>query len=155
MFTIPATRSRAARTVAGVLIQLMPTDGSIDGLVTAVGRLRGRPIDVISAPLGSRSRAGFWVAGTDRDYLVHAASASAEERQRTICHELAHLLLGHALGPGPAASGARSPMPTTLLTRHGYSPVQEAEADRMARLITTLASVRRRARRRARRTAVA
>lgn len=151
MFTIPATRSRAARTVAGVLIQLMPTDGSIDGLVTAVGRLRGRPIDVIAAPLGSRPQAGFWVAGTDRDYVVHSASASAEERQRTICHELAHLLLGHALGPGPTASPARHLMPTTFLTRHGYSAVQEAEADRMARLITTLASMRRRARLRARR----
>lgn len=133
---------QALRLVRG----LMTPDGSIDLLVDAVAAHRGSPIDLTPAHMGPSPLTGFRVAGEDRDHIVYSSTASAIQRDRIICHELAHLLLGHTveLGPDPAASDL-----TRLVTRHTYASGAETEARRLARVIVHLSRARQRAARRA------
>lgn len=145
VITSTAARYRAAVRVLPLVKRLMPADGSIDGLVAAVATHRARPIDLLPAHLGARSSSGFWVVGKSHDYIVYAASATPEQRDLILCHELAHMLLGHsgnrpvdALGLGDI--GAR---PTQLLTRHGYGDSPEADARRLAQRVLALSMTRR------------
>lgn len=123
----------------------MATDGSIDHLVDAVASHRGSPIDVSAAPMGRSPLSGFRVAGHDGDHIVYSSTASAIQRDLIICHELAHLLLGHASEFGPHPGGTNR---TRLVTRHTYSVGAEAEAQRVARAIVRLSRSKQRASRR-------
>ena len=132
--------------VLTLIRQLMPDDGSIRGLVEAVATHRNRPIDLVEAHLGARATTGFWVVGHDRDYIVHPHGAHTLVSELVICHELAHILLGHgnryALGPPEHSPGGS----TRLLTRHGFGSIAEANAVRLARHTTKLSLARRRRR---------
>lgn len=139
--TSPTTpRLSAARSPFTTAKRLMPADGSIAGFVAAVAAQRARRIEVVAVELGSRSASGLRVVGSDVDYLVHATSANAEERDLSICRELAHLLLGHHHGPvlaEPLAVG-----PTRSLRAHPYGQRQEARAERLARRMLALSAAR-------------
>jgi len=89
---MPAAR-RVTKAVNEVL-DLAPEQGvvSLDRLVTAVGTHRGRPIDVSSAELPP-GVSGQWRQYADRDeFLIQRGLPTAE---RTLAHELGHLVLGH------------------------------------------------------------
>jgi hypothetical protein len=118
----------------------MPADGGLAGLVAAVAAERSRRIEVVAVELGSRSAAGLRVVGSDVDYLVHATSATAEQRDLSICRELAHLLLGHQ--PGRVLSEPLAVGQTRSLRAHPYGQRQEARAERLAQRMLALSAAR-------------
>lgn len=88
-----AAGRRVTRAVAGVLA-LAPRDGevSLTRLVAAVGEDRGRPVDVTMADLPP-GVSGQWRQYGDRDeFLIQHGLPTSE---RTLAHELGHLVLGH------------------------------------------------------------
>jgi hypothetical protein len=90
---MPAAR-RVTEAVAEVL-DLAPAQGavSLGVLVTAVGRHRDRPVTVCQADLQD-GVSGQWRQFTDRDeFLIQRGLPAAD---RTVAHELGHLVLGHA-----------------------------------------------------------
>lgn len=85
---------RVARAVNDVLA-LAPSRGevSLARLVDAVGVDRGRPIEVIAADLPP-GVSGQWRQFSDHDeFLIQHGLPTTE---RTLAHELGHLVLGHA-----------------------------------------------------------
>ena len=89
---MPAPR-RVTRAVNEVLA-LAPEHGvvSVGGLIAAVGADRGRPIDITTAELPT-GVSGQWRQYADRDeFLIQEGLPTAE---RTLAHELGHLVLGH------------------------------------------------------------
>lgn len=84
---------RVTKAVNDVL-ELAPSRGEVSlvRLVAAVGADRGRPIEVTAAdlPVGV---SGQWRQYTDRDeFLIQRGLPTTE---RTLAHELGHLVLGH------------------------------------------------------------
>ena len=76
------------------VLDLAPEHGivSLDRLVAAVGEDRGRPIAITAAELPP-GVSGQWRQYSDRDeFLIQQGLPTAE---RTIAHELGHLVLGH------------------------------------------------------------
>lgn len=86
-------------------------------------------------------------ARTDREYSTHyisyPAAASRISRAAVVCHELAHMLLGHIPQPDTAAtSSLPSSLPTSIdpsivarfLRRHHYADAQEDAAERLGTL---------------------
>ncbi len=89
---MPAAR-RVTKAVNDVL-DLAPEQGtvSLDRLVAAVGADRGRPIEISTADLPP-GVSGQWRQYADRDeFLIQQGLPTAE---RTLAHELGHLVLGH------------------------------------------------------------
>ena len=85
---------RVTRAVNDVLA-LAPSRGevSLARLVDAVGADRGRPIEVIACDLPP-GVSGQWRQYSDRDeFLIQHGLPTTE---RTLAHELGHLVLGHA-----------------------------------------------------------
>jgi len=76
------------------VLALAPEHGvvSVSRLVTAVGDDRGRPIGITVAALPT-GVSGQWRQYADRDeFLIQEGLPTAE---RTLAHELGHLMLGH------------------------------------------------------------
>lgn len=89
---MPAPR-RVTRAVNDVLA-LAPEHGvvSVGRLVAAVGADRGRPIEITAAELPA-GVSGQWRQYSDHDeFLIQEGLPTAE---RTLAHELGHLILGH------------------------------------------------------------
>lgn len=89
---MPAAR-HVTRAVNDVLA-LAPKRGAVSlaGLVTAVGADRGRPIEVSMAELPP-GVSGQWRQYADHDeFLIQNGLPTAD---RTLAHELGHLVLGH------------------------------------------------------------
>ena len=85
---------RVTKAVNDVLA-LAPSRGEVSliRLVDAVGAHRGRPIEVIAADLPP-GVSGQWRQYADRDeFLIQHGLPTTE---RTLAHELGHLVLGHA-----------------------------------------------------------
>ncbi|MEI7913304.1 MAG: DUF955 domain-containing protein [Mycobacteriaceae bacterium] len=86
--------SRRVTDAVGDVLALAPDQGavSIERLVAAVGVDRGRPIAISSAELPP-GVSGQWRQYGDRDeFLIQRGLPTAE---RTVAHELGHLILGH------------------------------------------------------------
>jgi len=89
---MPAAR-RVTKAV-GAVLALAPERGvvSVSRLVAAVGADRERPIDITTAELPA-GVSGQWRQYADRDeFLIQEGLPTAE---RTLAHELGHLVLGH------------------------------------------------------------
>lgn len=89
---MPASRG-VTRAVSAVL-DLAPRRGevSLTRLVDVVGADRGRPIDITMADL-PRGVCGQWRQYADRDVFLIQKGLPAWDR--TLAHELGHLVLGH------------------------------------------------------------
>lgn len=88
-----AAGRRVTRAVAEVLA-LAPRDGevSLARLVVAVGRDRGRPVEITMADLPP-GVSGQWRQYAERDeFLIQHGLPTSD---RTLAHELGHLVLGH------------------------------------------------------------
>lgn len=134
---------------------LIPSTGTVDDLVAAVGAHRGRPFSLLAAPLRGTSTSGAWVPTASSDYLLYPQSASPTRREAVICHELGHVLLHHdpalhdALTPAlihqvaPSVSLATA---TAMLFRSSYTNQEEADAEYIGTILATALAGRREAR---------
>ncbi len=78
---------------------LMPAGGDVNAFAEAVAVSRGRPIYVLDLPVQPTSPSGGWFARESDDYLVVDVASTQSRRAAIICHELAHILLGHKGDP--------------------------------------------------------
>lgn len=149
MDTTPRTSDQGTRTAkaarAGAM-KLVPDSGDVEDLVAAVGSTRRRAVHLLGADLGPTGPTGMWIATEHGDYIVHPADASAAERTAVICHELAHMLLGHqpegddeawqqmaaTVAPDIAIEVAQR-----FLGRHGYADRLEADAEHLGTVLVT------------------
>lgn len=73
---------------------ICPEDGNADSLVSNVQRLLGREIAVVNAPLPV-GLSGIWTSTLDREIIMLDAASSELRRRVALCHEVAHMVLGH------------------------------------------------------------
>ncbi|WP_431952924.1 hypothetical protein [Nocardia lijiangensis] len=66
---------------------------SLDGLVEAVSRFRGRPLRVIEDSALPTGVFAQWIHFRDHDEV--SVASWVQTRDRTIAHELGHIVLGH------------------------------------------------------------
>ncbi|WP_157109662.1 hypothetical protein [Rhodococcus sp. WMMA185] len=66
---------------------------SVFGLVRTVERMRGRPLTVRESAELAPGTFGLWRNGHDRDEVLYAPWVAAPDR--TVAHELGHIVLGH------------------------------------------------------------
>jgi len=88
------TADRIVTRAVGDVLALAPVRGEVNlaGLVSAVGAQRERPIEVSMAELPA-GVSGQWRQYADRDeFLIQDGLPTAD---RTLAHELGHLVLGH------------------------------------------------------------
>ena len=90
------TSGRASRSR---LLRLVPDSGLVDDLVVRIAELRSQRIELLPVDTGPGMPSGVWIAFVGFDYIVFPADASSSERAAIICHELAHMLLGHQDNP--------------------------------------------------------
>ena len=135
---------RSLRLARSRAVRLLPASGLVDDFVLAVHRDRSRPIQLLSHDLGGDSPSGMWIATESTDYVVFPADASASERTAIICHEVAHMLLGHQAEARFDRAAQLVEMvapnvdPTTarrFLARHGYAEAVEADAEELATVL--------------------
>ncbi len=132
--------------------RLLPRDGDIDGFVSAVAAYRGRAMRVLNYPLDAAGPSGLWIGTSSGDYIVCSADTTPTRRAAIVCHELAHMLLGHEPEVGDAAAAqavARVLAPDVdplvaarFLARHGYEGPAEEDAEAAATAFVTVAANR-------------
>lgn len=128
---------RAAQRLA---LRLMPANGDLSGLVDRLADHRGRPIIVETTKRASLSGQTLALETVDRISLLEAPPGQLHQ---ALCHELAHLLLGHLDQDGDVSfdtklaelTGIDPVMIRKFLTRHAYDTPQEAAAERLATLL--------------------
>lgn len=124
------TVDRAVREAA----QYMPDNGDLNELISRLSAARGRPLALVHHELAPDGPSGVWIDLPEKDYLVVATDAPPSREAAIICHELGHIVLGHA---GPSlTSGVDmlapdiSPHVTArFLNRHSYEDQQERDAE--------------------------
>lgn len=131
--------------------ELLPATGDLSGFVNRVADSRSRPITLLPVVVGNAQPFGVWVATASRDYIAYPAEASAISRTAVVCHELAHMLLGHTPQPEPdgssslahgLASNIDPAITARFLRRHHYEDVQEDAAEWLGTLFSVELSKR-------------
>lgn len=109
--------SRRVTRAVGAVLDLAPRHGevSLTRLVEAVSEDRGRPIELKMAELPP-GVCGQWRQYTDRDVFVIQKGLPAWDR--TLAHELGHLVLGHE--GTPVVEAARENAEVASLDLIGY-----------------------------------
>jgi hypothetical protein len=125
---------------------LIPVSGDLDEFVARVASSRGRPITLMSIHVPDGAPSGLWIATARHDYIVYPDDADPQWKSAIICHEIAHMMLGHDPEPGTsdlaaiAASAAPNIDPAVaarFLRRHGYAEAAEAAAEQLGTRLTT------------------
>jgi len=125
---------------------LVPASGLVDDLVRSVSDERGRPIHVAEENLGPKEPSGLWVAGDGVDLIVVPDRIGSSQRTAIICHEVAHILLGHVpLGVGSDLDGLVElvaphvdvSVAKQILGRFSYADDLEAEAEAFGTILVT------------------
>jgi hypothetical protein len=135
--TDSARRNRTLRQATRLARQLMPRDGDIDGLVGNLSAHRSRPLTMIDSDLGQDGPSGLWLATPTKDYIVVDTAGSPSRRAAVICHEVAHILLGHTGDPvaqdvASLVPNIRPSLAARFLARHGYDEPDEHAAEDLA-----------------------
>lgn len=136
-------RSRRISSAVRLAKRLMPADGDLLGLLTNLSEHRGREIHVLTREFGGQPTSGLWLATERADYLVIDDPTTPSRRAAIICHEVAHILLGHegqveggsAVIPSIAAPDLSPELIARAMARHDYEDGVEAEAEQAATLI--------------------
>ena len=133
-------RGRAFRATWRAVSTLIPDNGNVDDFVAAVSAQRGRRIAVLGCSMPDDGPSGYWAPTPDVDYILHADSITAEYRETVVCHEIAHMVLGHEAREGLMDTRAIAPsispeVAARFLTREGYPDEIEADAEMLATLI--------------------
>ncbi|MGW8889499.1 ImmA/IrrE family metallo-endopeptidase [Streptomyces sp. NPDC055749] len=122
----------------------LPVDTTltIDQLCEHVGRLRGRPVQLISLTLPLGSPHGLWVSTESREYVVFERRLAPVHQRQVILHEIGHIVCDHSASPALAAEDAGLLLPSlspelvrrVLGREHGQSEA-EIEAELVGSLI--------------------
>lgn len=123
--------------------RLMPADGDLSGLLANLARHRGRGIHVLTQEFGGQPTSGLWLATERADYLVVDGPTTPSRHAAIICHEVAHILLGHEAQEGApssslpllAAPDLSPELVARAMARHSYADEIEADAEQTATLI--------------------
>lgn len=119
---------------------MIPLSGDVEDLLDNLSRTRDREITILTAPLTSPV-SGLLIATGKADYVVVGDEASPERQVAIVCHEVAHLLLGHddkeSLGSGLIESGLLQGLSPELVRsvvagRHAYAHTTELDAETVA-----------------------
>ena len=146
-------RRRCERRLRGIRI---PNPFDLDAFCAEVEARRGRPLLRRSVPgLSSGAPCGLWIGTDEADHVFYDPGTSPLHAEHIVLHEVAHILMGHALrrpGLGRLAPSEPEPEPgggglarlfpdldpatvTRVLGRVSYTTAQEREAEMMASLI--------------------
>lgn len=90
-------RSRYSAEVTEAIRQaeeIIPYSGETDDLLVRLSEARGRPIRLLVSPL-SEAVSGVLISTEKADYIAVSEGASPERQVAIVCHEVAHVLLGH------------------------------------------------------------
>ncbi|WP_431044407.1 toxin [Streptomyces sp. P1-3] len=131
------------RASEAVLTRLDLPDGcDIAALMERLSADRGRPIQLVSLPLGAKAPCGMWLATDTFDVIVVEADTSRLHQDHIIAHELAHMLCDHRDSAGFDEAVMGSLLPNLdprrvreMMGRTGYSTEEEQEAETVASLI--------------------
>lgn len=123
-------------------LDMLPADGDLDGLVNRVAQDRKRPIVVIRAPL-PHGISGLWdERHAAKDIVVIDQVPMAPSRYAAVlCHELAHMILGHhgivEMSAQPAdVSFIDATVARRFLKRCAYDDTIERNAEELATVLT-------------------
>lgn len=72
----------------------VPRSGQLDDLVDAVSTKIGRPITVVGKDLPAMY-SGVWCSDDSNDEIHVPSNVPMIAREAAVCHELAHIMLGH------------------------------------------------------------
>ncbi|GAA1359259.1 ImmA/IrrE family metallo-endopeptidase [Catellatospora chokoriensis] len=111
----------------------IPDPWDVVALVEWLGQQRGRPIILIPWPTAG-GVTGCWVAAAHQDYIVYERTATPLHRSVIVCHEVAHIWLGHR-GHSTNALADESALP------HDYRDDEEIRAETLAELILEKAAL--------------
>ncbi|MBC2642738.1 hypothetical protein H5400_28410 [Rhodococcus wratislaviensis] len=142
-------QSRSSNHLRRIVAEMgIPVPWNRDRLVADVAARRGRPIRLVPVThaLVQGGHSGLWLARDDDDVILYAAGMSDVHATHIICHELAHMVLGHdrdAVGDTSvdsavlteAAPSVDTARVVRMLGRSNYSNDQEYEAELLATLI--------------------
>ena len=134
-------RSTMVSKAARIALRLMPIDGDLGGLLDALGQERGRPVHVLPQRFTGRSTSGLWLPTRQADYLVIDEPTTPSRRAAIVCHEVAHILLGHTprIATSEVIAVAMPDISPALiaraLARHAYASEDEANAEELGTLI--------------------
>ena len=139
-FRLTGPGSRTNRAAWRAVSRLIPANGDVDEFVAAVSEERSRRIAVLGCALPGEGPSGLWVQTSDVDYILHADTVTAEHRETVICHEVAHMVLGHEAREGLVDTTAFAPsvspsVAARFLTREGYPDKIESDAEALGTLL--------------------
>lgn len=116
----------------------LPADGALDAFVAAVAAHRGKPIQVLDVDIPRGAPFGLWIFGSEHDLIVVDRSAPPSLRTAIVCHEIAHMLLGHHGDSRPFSAILEVLAPDVspevrlrFLGRQGYADDVERDAEQV------------------------
>ncbi|MEV0678610.1 hypothetical protein AB0I60_19040 [Actinosynnema sp. NPDC050436] len=135
------SRLRVRRRCRRVVARLdFPDPFDLAELCRRAGRARGRPIELVPAPLAALGLSGLWLAAEHLDYVWYEQNTSAPHREHVVLHELGHILCNHG-GSGSSDEVLAALFPDLdpevvgrmVARRHdAYTSVEEWEAEAFA-----------------------
>jgi hypothetical protein len=109
---------------------------SVDDIRERVEKLRSRPLHLISVVTGPGSPTGMWIETESADYIFFDGATSPLHQTHIVCHEVGHMLLGHAGVSGlhqehvaELCRDLRSDPPSPVLLRRRHENSHEREAE--------------------------
>lgn len=120
----------------------LPADGNLVGLLENLSQYRGRRVAVIERDLNQGGPSGLWIETSSSDWIVVDTAGLPSRRATAICHEVAHMLLGHEGRTGDSdlkalTSHVSPALAARFLTRHGYEEPEELDAETLATHLMT------------------
>jgi hypothetical protein len=125
----------------------IPVPWDRDVFIQNLARQRGRPIRLIATSPLIEGPCGLLLARHDDDVIIHAAGTSEYHKDHIVCHEVAHMVLGHVSGDQRIDTTGASALwrnmlpdidPATVqavLGRKTFVDEQEQEAERFAHIL--------------------
>jgi len=141
--------ARAMRHAVRLARRLMPLDGNLDDFIASIARHRGRPITLVQLDRRpSDDLSGLWLATESADYIIVDPTATPSRRALIVCHEIAHMLLGHrgdlttSQLLATTAPDLNCALVARVLGRHAYGSADEQAAEEMATVVAAERSQR-------------
>lgn len=142
------TNRKTYQATSRTLLKMMPTPWSVMEFTGRVAHLRSRPVQVIDLDFAAESGvSGAWQPTVKQDFIFVSDGAFGLRRDAIICHEIAHMTLGHTPADlGFAGNDATHDVMSMMLEaspalarkflfRHDYDSRAEADAEHLATLV--------------------